>query len=121
MLISEGNLSKDMLKGDVAIVTGAGRGVGYEAARALVWLGASVVIAEINEKNGKAAVEKLEKEFGVGKALFVKTDIANQKDIEKLVKEVIKKWGKVDIVLNNATVFPIGSIKETAIEKWDFS
>jgi NAD(P)-dependent dehydrogenase (short-subunit alcohol dehydrogenase family) len=121
MLISEGNLPKDSLKGEVVIVTGAGRGIGYEAAKALVWLGANVAIAEVNEKDGKTAAENLEKELGAGHAVFVKTDIGNEKDIEKLAKEVSKKWGKVDVVLNNATVFPMGSVKDTVIEKWDVS
>ena len=67
------------MKGEVDIVTGAGRGIGYEAARALVWLGASVVIAEINDKNGKAAEENINKEFGAEKAFFFKTDIGNEK------------------------------------------
>jgi NAD(P)-dependent dehydrogenase (short-subunit alcohol dehydrogenase family) len=57
MTISKSNFNKDTLKDEVAVVTGAGRGIGYEAARALVWLGAKVVIAEINEENGKAAEE----------------------------------------------------------------
>jgi NAD(P)-dependent dehydrogenase (short-subunit alcohol dehydrogenase family) len=63
----------------------------------------------------------LEKEFGSGKVLFVKTDIGNDKDVEKLAEEAKKKWGKVDIVLNNATVFPIGAVKDTPVESWDFS
>jgi NAD(P)-dependent dehydrogenase (short-subunit alcohol dehydrogenase family) len=57
MTISKSNFNKDTLKDEVAVVTGAGRGIGYEAARALVWLGAKVVIAEINEENGKVAEE----------------------------------------------------------------
>ena len=121
MLISKGNLAKDSLKDEVAIVTGAGRGIGYEAARALIWLGANIVIAEINEKTGKSAVENLESEFGKGRVIFVKTDVGNDGDIEKLAKEVLKKWGKVDVVINNATVFPIGEVKDMPIDKWDFS
>jgi NAD(P)-dependent dehydrogenase (short-subunit alcohol dehydrogenase family) len=121
MLICKGNLTRDSLRDEVAIVTGAGRGIGYEAARALIWLGAKAVIAEINEKTGKAAVENLENEFGKGKAIFVKTDVGNDEDVEKLAKEALEKWGKVDIVLNNATVFPIGEVKDTPIDKWDFS
>ena len=54
MIITKSNLTQDSFKGEVAIVTGAGRGIGYEAARALVWLGANVVIAEIDEKNGES-------------------------------------------------------------------
>jgi len=121
MLIEKGTLSKDALKGDIAIVTGAGRGIGYEAARALIWLGAKVAIAEINENDGKDAAENLTKEFGPDKALFVKTDVGNDKEVERLVKEVVKKWGKVDIVLNNATVFPMGAVKDTLLEEWDLS
>ncbi len=121
MLIEKSNLVSNSLKGNVAIVTGAGRGIGFEAARALVWLGVNVVVAEINEKDGKLAVEKLTEEFGEEKAVFVRTDVGNEKDIERLSKEVCRKWGRVDYVLNNATVFPMGEVKDTPVESWDFS
>lgn len=121
MLISEGNLVRDSLKGEVAVVTGAGRGIGFEAARALVWLGANVVVAEVNENSGKLAAETLEKEFGPSRAIFVKTDVSSDEDVEKLKKEAVKKWGKIDIVLNNATVFPMGAVKDTPVDRWDFS
>jgi NAD(P)-dependent dehydrogenase (short-subunit alcohol dehydrogenase family) len=121
MLISQGKLPQGFLKDEVAVVTGAGRGIGYEAARALIWLGAKVAIAEVNDETGKTAFESLEKEFGEGRALFVKTDIGDEKDIESLSEEIHKKWGKVDVVLNNATVFPMGEVKDTPIDKWDFS
>jgi len=121
LIISEGNLAQDSLQGSIAVVTGSGRGIGYEAARALVWLGAKVVIAEITETLGKTAVENLEKEFGSGKVIFVETDVGSDKDVERLAKEATRKWEKVDIVLNNATVFPIGEVKEMSVESWDFS
>ena len=121
MIVSKGNLTKDSLKGEVAIVTGAGRGIGFEAARSLVWLGAKVIIAEIDEKNGNAAEKSINEEFGADKALFVKTDISNEKDIDKLAETTLKKFGKVDIILNNATVFPMGAVKDTPVESWDFS
>ncbi len=59
MLIDAGKLSKDMLKDEVAIVTGGGRGIGYEAARSLLWLGAKVIVAEIDEQTGKNAALEL--------------------------------------------------------------
>ena len=114
-------MNPDSLKGEIALVTGAGRGIGYEAAKTLAWLGANVVIAEINEQNGKTAEESINKEFRAEKAFFVKTDIGNEKDLDKLAEAALKKFGKVDIVLNNATVFPIGAVKDTPIDSWDFS
>jgi len=121
MIIEKSNLPKNSLKGEVAIVTGAGRGIGYEAAKALAWLGAKVIIAEVNEKNGKAAEETINKELGSEIAFFVKTDIGEKEDINKLAEVAQRKFGKVDIILNNATVFPMGAVKDTPIESWDYS
>jgi NAD(P)-dependent dehydrogenase (short-subunit alcohol dehydrogenase family) len=121
MLISKGNFSRDTLKDEVAVVTGAGRGIGFEAARALVWLGANVVIAEIGEKNGRAAEEALNKEFGADKAFFVKTDVGSEQAIDQLAQSAQKKYGKIDIILNNATVFPLGAVKDAPLEGWDQS
>ncbi len=121
MLIDKGKFTQNSLKGEVAVVTGAGRGIGFEAARSLAWLGANVIIAEIDEKNGKAAEEKINKEFGEDKTFFVKTDIGNEKEIDKLSEAALKKFGKIDVVINNATVFPMGAVKDTPVESWDFS
>jgi len=61
MLISQLGLEPNALRSETVIVTGAGGGIGYEAARALLWLGANVVIAEINQQNGRMAEVTLEK------------------------------------------------------------
>ena len=74
LVISTGTLTRQSLSGQNAVVTGAGGGIGYEAARALIWLGARVVIAEIDSKTGKAAMDSLNQEFGPGSALFIQTD-----------------------------------------------
>jgi NAD(P)-dependent dehydrogenase (short-subunit alcohol dehydrogenase family) len=63
----------------------------------------------------------LHQEFGEGKAVFVKTDIGKPEDIDHLAEMTQKKFGKIDTVLNNATVFPMGAIKDAPIESWDFS
>lgn len=121
MLISGSKFSRETLKGEVAVVTGAGRGIGFETARALVWLGAKVVIAEVDEKNGKAAEEAINREFGADRAFFISTDIGNEDDIDHLAEAAKKKYGKIDIVLNNATVFPMGAVKDAGIDAWDLS
>ncbi len=121
MLIASGRLVRDSLKDEVAVVTGAGRGIGFEAARALLWLGCRVVIAEVNGANGAAAEGELESEFGPGRALFVPTDVGDEAQVAHLADEARRRFGRVDIVLNNATVFPIGPVKDKDIAAWDRS
>jgi NAD(P)-dependent dehydrogenase (short-subunit alcohol dehydrogenase family) len=121
MLISKGDLPRDALKGEVAVVTGAGRGIGFEAARALLWLGANVAVAEVNEVNGRIAVQSLQKEFGQDRAVFVKVDCGSEADVAKLRAEVYAKWGKVDVVVNNAAVYPVGSVQDSPLDVWELS
>lgn len=116
MFIEKLGLSKNSLVNKVAIITGAGRGIGKELARALAWLGAKVVIAEINEY-GKELEDLIYSEGGT--ALFVKTDVSKEEDIKQLEKIVIERFGKVDILINNAYTTSAGTINEIAIEDWD--
>lgn len=121
MLIRSGNLTPQSLAGRVAVVTGAGGGIGFEAARALVWLGARVIIAEIRETAGRSAAEAIGQEFGEGKAVFVRTDVGDEASVAALAGEAERRFGRVDIVLNNATVATLGAVKDVAIGAWDAS
>lgn len=120
LLISSGKLKRDSLAGQVAIITGAGGGIGYEAARALAWLGADVIIAEVNT-SGKLAAKKINQEFDCEKALFIQTDVGDEHCVNRLEKKVFKKYKKVDIVLNNATVAKFGAVPDLPISVWDAS
>ena len=121
MLISKGNLQNNKLLGKVAIVTGAGRGIGYETARALIWLGANVIIAEIDKKIGKKAEEQLNKELGPKKALFIQTDVGNERSVKRLARKIEKIYDHVDIIINNAAIVSSGAVKDVPIKKWDLS
>jgi NAD(P)-dependent dehydrogenase (short-subunit alcohol dehydrogenase family) len=121
MLISTGILNRQHLTGKVAIVTGAGGGIGYEATRALIWLGVKVVIAEINKADGKQAEESLNTEFESGSALFVHTDVGDERSVKMLKNKSISTYDKVDIIINNATVAPLGAIVDVPIRDWDTS
>jgi NAD(P)-dependent dehydrogenase (short-subunit alcohol dehydrogenase family) len=119
--ISQLGLKPDALRGETVIVTGAGGGIGYEAARALLWLGANVVIAEINQQNGRKAEVALEEEFGKERVLFVHTDVGDETSVKNLYNLSIIAFGKVDAVINNATIAVLGNVIDVPIEQWDNS
>jgi NAD(P)-dependent dehydrogenase (short-subunit alcohol dehydrogenase family) len=121
MVISQLGLKQDALRGETVIVTGAGGGIGYEAARSLLWLGANVVIAEINHTNGRKAERTLEQEFGKDRVLFVHTDVGDEQSVDNLYHLSVMAFGKVDAVINNATIAVLGQVKDVPIEAWDKS
>lgn len=118
-LIGTGKLHRSQLAGQVAVVTGAGRGIGYETARALAWLGARVVIAEVDENTGASAADAINSEMGSGSALFIRCDVGDEDDVASLRAEVLSRLGPIDIVINNATVAPLGTVKDAPIGAWD--
>ncbi|HVN53219.1 MAG TPA: SDR family oxidoreductase [Anaerolineaceae bacterium] len=121
MLIATGKLTQQSLAGRVTLVTGAGGGIGYEAARALLWMGSRVIVAEIDPRTGKAAAEKLNSESGKGSTIFVQTDVGDERSVIRLAAEANRAFGKVDIVINNATIAPLGAVTELPITDWDAS
>jgi NAD(P)-dependent dehydrogenase (short-subunit alcohol dehydrogenase family) len=121
MVISQLGLKQDALQGETVIVTGAGGGIGFEAARALLWLGANVVIAEISHQNGRLAEVALEKEFGKDRVLFVLTDVGDEASVKNLYNLSITAFDKVDAVINNATIAVLGKVVDLPIEEWDKS
>jgi NAD(P)-dependent dehydrogenase (short-subunit alcohol dehydrogenase family) len=120
-LIGRGTLTPRTLAGQVAVVTGAGRGIGHEAARALAWLGARVVLAELDRKSGLAAARRICEEAGGPVALFVQTDVADERSVARLVRQATPRLGPVDIVLNNAAATPVGAVHRAPIADWDLS
>jgi NAD(P)-dependent dehydrogenase (short-subunit alcohol dehydrogenase family) len=121
LVISKGSLQKDQLSGKIALITGAGGGIGFEAARSLIWLGTKVIIVDIDKNKGKTAEAKLNKEFGPNSSMFIGADIGNERQVKSLAKKVHKSYGHVDIIFNNATVAPIGAVHKVGIKKWDLS
>lgn len=106
-------------EGKVVIVTGASSGLGEAAALQFGREGATVVVAARREDKGRAVVSKIE--ANGGKARFVKTDVTNRADVEKLIEETISAFGVLDCAVNNAGIVnavmvPTAEITE---EDWD--
>lgn len=92
------------LRDKVAIVTGAGRGLGLGTARRLAREGASIVVAEIDETTGAGAAAAIEREFGV-EAIFRRTDLGVEADAKQLVRDAHARFGGLDILVNAAQGF----------------
>ena len=105
------------LQNKIAIITGAGSGIGRGIALAFVREGAKVVVADWSEEGGKETVKQVEKEKG--EAIFVKTDVSKTADIEQMVKTCLDKFGQVDILVNNAGIHRAYNLHEMSEEDWD--
>jgi NAD(P)-dependent dehydrogenase (short-subunit alcohol dehydrogenase family) len=105
------------LEGKVALISGAARGMGAEEARIFAREGASVVIGDISEDEGKA-VEAQIFEAG-GQALFVRLDVTQESDWTSAVDQAVSRFGKLDILVNNAGISSRAFTDDTGIDAWD--
>lgn len=87
----------------VVIITGAGQGIGRELARQFAAAGALAVVADLNIDKAEAVVQEIDEAGGIG--LAVRVDVADEPSVNAMVNTVVKKWGRVDVLINNASIF----------------
>ncbi|XP_022909248.2 15-hydroxyprostaglandin dehydrogenase [NAD(+)]-like [Onthophagus taurus] len=94
------------IENKVALITGGASGIGLEITKALLKHNAKgVVIADINDKSGEAITKQLNEEFGLGKIIFVKTNVADKDQFENAMKKTVDFFKQFDILVNNAGIF----------------
>ena len=103
-------MGKQRLTNKVAIITGAGQGIGEGIASVFAEEGAKVVVATRTEKNGSETVEKI-KQAG-GEALLVVVDVGDENSARDIVEATIAEYGRVDIMVHNAASFLMGAIED---------
>jgi 3-oxoacyl-[acyl-carrier protein] reductase len=106
------------LDGQVAIVTGAGRGIGRAIALELARLGANVVVAELAQEAAAGTVAELEELTG-RRGLALATDVTRAEDRRAMVEQTMQKFGKIDVLVNNAGIYRTMSPLDITEDHWD--
>ena len=105
------------LKGKVALVTGASSGIGEATARALAEQGVKVALVARRKERLDSLAATIDKDGGT--ALVIEADVTDKATCQAVAERVIKEWGKIDILINNAGVMLLGPTSEAAIEEWE--
>src|SRR4030095_8807598 len=104
------------MDGRVAVVNGAGQGMGKEIAKALASLGATVVIAEINEATGEETARSIQ--AAGGQAVYRHLDVRDTQSVAEVAKWIQQTHGRLDIAVNNAGIVKNAPTLETGDEDW---
>lgn len=106
-----------LLEGKVALITGAGSGIGRATAELFAQEGAKVVVADTNEDGGQETVENICD--ASGKACFVHTDVGKMNQVQSMVQSTLDRYGALDIVHSNAAAYAMGTATEITEADWD--
>lgn len=105
------------IKDKVTLITGSGSGIGRETAILFAKEGGKVVVADVNEQAGNEVVETI-KNAG-GEAFFARLDVSNRAQVKEVVKNIIDKYGKIDVLINNAGIIQDALVVKMTEEQWD--
>lgn len=105
------------LKDKVAIVTGAGKGIGWGIAKVFSQEGAKVVVVDWDEEAGKKTAEEIHQSGG--EALFVHCDVSNEQQVRAMIQKTLERFGRIDVLVNNAGVGVYKSVLDASSADWD--
>lgn len=104
------------LDGKVAVVTGAASGIGEATARLLLNEGAAVALLDVDDELGAAVADQL---HGLGRAVFFHADVTSDADVARAIGNVVRAFGRIDVLVNNAGIGLWGTVETMDPEAWD--
>lgn len=110
-------LDKFSMKSKVSIVTGGAQGLGKAMAAALAQAGSNIVIAEINVSLAEETAKEFEEKYGI-ETLVVKCDVTSPKDAQAMAKATVEKFGRIDVLINNAGICKHIPAESVSPEDW---
>ena len=103
------------MENQVVIITGGARGIGFGIAKCFAQKGASLVIADVNEEGGQEAAEKLDT-MGAADSFGLACDVTDRKEVYSMVDRTVEKYGRVDVLVNNAGICPFVEVMDMEAE-----
>jgi meso-butanediol dehydrogenase / (S,S)-butanediol dehydrogenase / diacetyl reductase len=108
-----------LLAGKVALITGSGSGQGRAAAQLMAQQGARIVVVDVNDEGAAETVRLLEEHDGEGMA--VHADVSQRGDVDRMVEAAMDRYGRIDVLYNNAAVQMSGRLVECTDDEWDLT
>lgn len=105
------------VKDKVVLITGGGSGIGRETGLLMAKEGAKIVVGDVNEKAGMETVETINKSGG--DAIFAKLDVSNREQAKQAVRDALAKYGRLDVLINNAGIIQDALVVKMTEEQWD--
>ncbi|WP_248930433.1 SDR family NAD(P)-dependent oxidoreductase [Paenibacillus hamazuiensis] len=105
------------LQGKVTLITGSGSGIGKSSALLFAKEGAAVIVNDLDEARGNETVKEI-RDAG-GEAVFIQADVTDPESVQSMVNQAIAKFGRIDVLFNNAGISGVGAIHEVEPDAWD--
>ena len=110
---------RQAIRDKVIVITGASSGIGEAAARALAREGARLMLGARREDRLRELVTALENEHEAAAAAYEVTDVSDSGQVNALIEAAISKYGRIDVLINNAGLMPLSFLDELKVDEWD--